>query len=120
MIEQKDGVEKENCDISVISQKSRSYSESMKRLLAGKTMQQSLSASSVNVDTASGQQNGNHDYEEEQVVDAQVIQEFMIKEAKAEKLALCFGCHQPGTHPTELSGGNESVWSTEEAIPPVL
>ena len=58
------------------------------------TTTQSLNANSLKVDTT-GQQDGG-DYGEEQVVDAMEIQEFMIQEAKAEKLAVCFGCHQPG------------------------
>ena len=59
---------------------------------AGTTTRQSVNANTVNVD-ATGQQ---HEYGEEQVVDAMEVQEFMIQEAKAEKLAVCFGCHQPG------------------------
>ena len=57
------------------------------------TTSQSLNANSVNIDTSGqrGDVNG-----EEQVADAMETQEFMIQEAKAEKLAVCFGCHQPG------------------------
>ena len=60
---------------------------------AGVTTSQSLNANSVNIDTSGQPGDGNR---EEQVVDALETQEFMIQEAKAEKLAVCFGCHQPG------------------------
>ena len=54
------------------------------------TAKQSLNVNSVNVDASRATER------EEQVIDAMEIQDFMIQEAKAEKLAVCFGCHQPG------------------------
>ena len=59
-------------------------------VLASKSRNLSVNSS----DVTSG--NGHGQFMEEQIVDALEVQEFLMEEAKAERLAICYGCKEPG------------------------